>query len=65
MTMTNESPRRAPTAEERYFDIGAVKREGYPWLEDPSHPRWALQQAGWPSLTPEEARMLCELKGNP
>lgn len=58
--MTMSEPHMAPTAMERYFDIGALKREGYPFIKDPKHPRWDLQQAGWPSLTPEEAHELCE-----
>lgn len=49
----------APSARDRYLDIGAFRREGYPWLQYSNHPRWALQQAGWPSLTPAEARDLC------
>lgn len=57
----SDLPRMAPTALERYLDIGAVKRdEGYPHLTDPKHPRWPLQQAGWPGLTAEEAHALCD-----
>ena len=62
--MTVDAIRRRPTAEELFHDVGAVKMLGYPHVE-PTHKRWALQQAGWPTLTPEEAFALCEINGDP
>jgi len=38
----------------------ALKREGYPWIEDPEHPQWPLQQAGWVGLTASQAKKLCQ-----
>lgn len=27
----------------------------YPVISDPEHPLWSEQEAGWPTMTPEEA----------
>ena len=40
---------------EPILGLPAIKRAGYPWIEDPAHPLWEEQSNGWPNMTPEEA----------
>lgn len=38
----------------------ALKRPGYPFIDDPAHPLWKLSNADWAGYTGEEAAFLCE-----
>jgi hypothetical protein len=32
-----------------------IKREGYPWIEDPAHPLWEEMSTGWLNMTRDQA----------
>lgn len=54
--MTDDEPFRIKAPEERAAEAErARKLEGYPLIEDPEHPLYAEQQAGWPNMPPWEA----------
>ena len=50
----------APSGYMRYLEPAALRREGFPIIDDPRDPCWSLAAAGWPGLTAEEACMIAE-----